>query len=351
MAIYRIYPVKDAFISSEPTIAGSYPNTGKDEILEIGSYPDLNNVGRTNRALLQFKSEDISSAITTINGASYGVNLKLYLAEAGEIPQTFDIFAHNVTGSWINGVGKRVDEPVNTSGVSWKYRGELENEWGTLGGDFDNDIITSQSFDLNSDYDINMDVKSLVDAQAPIGAKPNAGLLLKLSGSLENSTTSSINLRYFSSDTNTIFPPYLEFKWDDSSYDSGSLSLLSTDIATISIKNAKEKYADSDTVRFRLSARPKYPTRSFVTSSIYLTEYRLPEASYWGIKDEFSEEMIVDFDTNYTKISADSNSSYFDVRMNSLQPERYYRLLVKTTLDGSNIILDNKNIFKVTRNG
>jgi hypothetical protein len=351
MAIYRIYPVKDAFISSEPTIAGSYPNTGKDEILEIGSYPDLNNVGRTNRALLQFKSEDISSAITTINGASYSVNLKLYLAEAGEIPQTFNIFAHNVTGSWINGIGKRVDEPVNTSGVSWKYRGELENEWGTLGGDFDNDIIASQSFDLNSDYDINMDVKSLVDAQAPIGAKPNAGLLLKLSGSLENSTTSSINLRYFSSDTNTIFPPYLEFKWDDSSYDSGSLSLLSTDIATISIKNAKEKYADSDTVRFRLSARPKYPTRSFVTSSIYLTEYRLPEASYWGIKDEFSEEMIVDFDTNYTKISADSNSSYFDVRMNSLQPERYYRLLVKTTLDSSNIILDNKNIFKVTRNG
>lgn len=351
MAIYRIYPEKDTFISSEPSIAGSYPNAGKDEIVEIGSYPDLNNIGRTNRILLQFKSSDISSAISEINGASYATNLKLYLAEAGEIPQTFNIFAHNVTGSWINGTGKRLDLPINTSGVSWEYRGELDNPWGTLGGDFDTDIIASQSFDLNSNYDINMDVKSLVDAQAPIGAKTNAGLLLKLSGSLENSTTSSINLRYFSSDTNTIFPPYLEFKWDDSSYDSGSLSLLATDIATISIKNAKEKYADSDTIRFRLSARPKYPTRSFSTSSIYLTEYRLPSESYWGIKDEFSEEMIIDFDSNYTKISADSNSSYFDVIMSALQPERYYRLLVKTTLDGSTLILDDKNIFKVTRNG
>ena len=351
MAIYRIYPEKDTFISSEPTLAGSYPNAGKDEILEIGSYPDINNIGRSNRILIQFKSEDITSAITAINGASYATNLKLYLAEAGEIPESFDLFAHNVTSSWVNGLGKREDNPVNTSGVSWRYRGELENEWATLGGDYDTDIIASQSFDLSSNYDINMDIKSLVDAQAPIGGKVNAGILLKFSGSLENSTTSSINLRYFSSDTNTIFPPYLEFKWDDSSYDSGSLSLLSTDIATITIKNAKEKYADSDSIRFRLSARPKYPTRSFTTSSIYLTEYRLPENSYWGVKDEFSEEMIIDFDSNYTKISADSNSSYFDLRMNALQPERYYRLLVKTTLDGSTIVLDNNNIFKVTRNG
>lgn len=350
MAIYRIYPEKDTFISSEPTIAGSYPNAGKDEILEIGSYPDINIVGRTNRALLQFKSTDITTA-TTLAGPTYGTTLKLYLAEAGEIPESFDIFAHNVTSSWVNGVGKRDDDPVNTSGISWKYRGELENEWPTLGGNFDTTNAASQSFDLNSTLDIEMDVKGLIDAQAPIGGKVNGGIILKLSGSLEAQTTSSINLKYFSSDTNTIFPPYLEFKWDDSSYDSGSLSLLTTDISTISIKNAKEKYADSDKIRFKLSVRPKYPTRTFTTSSIYLTEYRLPENSYWGIKDEFSEEMIVGFDSNYTKISADANNSYFDVYMTSLQPERYYRLLIKTTLDGSDLILDDNNVFKVTRNG
>lgn len=61
--------------------------------------------------------------------------------------------------------------------------------------------------------------------------------------------------------------------------------------------------------------------------------------------------MIVDFDSTYTKISADNNSSYFDVYMDSLQPERFYRLLVKTTLNDSTIVIDNKNIFKVTRNG
>ena len=108
---------------------------------------------------------------------------------------------------------------------------------------------------------------------------------------------------------------------------------------------------DSDKVRFRLSARPKYPTRAFVTSSIYLTEFRLPSSSYYGIQDETTGEMIVDFDTSFTKVSADNTSNYFDFYMNSLEPERYYRLLVKTTLNDSTIVIDNKNIFKVTKHG
>ena len=175
-------------------------------------------------------------------------------------------------------------------------------------------------------------------------------MLLKLEDTYENYTSASIKLRYFGKDTNTIFPPYLEFKWNDSSNE-GTLDELTTDIATISIKNHREEYIDSDKARFRLTAKPKYPTRTFSTSSVYLTNYALPTASYWGIKDEYSEEMIVDFDTEYTKLSKDSAGSYFDIYMNSLQPERFYRLLVKTTLDGSDVVIDNKNIFKVVRNG
>ena len=61
--------------------------------------------------------------------------------------------------------------------------------------------------------------------------------------------------------------------------------------------------------------------------------------------------MIIDFDTTYTKINADLNGSYFNIFMNSLQPERYYRLLIKTTLNGNTLVIDNRNIFKVERNG
>ena len=352
MAVYRIYPEKDSFIFSKPNVAGLYGNAGKDEILEIGGYPDPTDAstGRTDRSLIQFNTAEINSALDSKVSGPYSASVKLYLAEAGEIPSSFKVFACPVSSSWSEGIGKRDDDPVNRTGVTWKFR-KPGIEWSALGGDFytTGSLTGSTEFNLNSNYDLNIDVTKSINA-IKSGSLINNGFILKLEDQYENYTTSSIHLKYFGSDTNTIFPPYLEFKWDDST-NAGSLTELSTDIATISIKNQKEEYIDSDKTRFRLSARPKYPTRTFTTSSIYLTNYTLPTASYWGIKDEYSEEMIIDFDTQYTKLSKDADGSYFDVFMDSLQPERYYRLLIKTTLNGSDTVIDNKNIFKVVRNG
>jgi len=55
----------------------------------------------------------------------------------------------------------------------------------------------------------------------------------------------------------------------------------------------------------------------------------------------------INFDEKYTKISADSTSNYFDVYMNGLEPERYYTILIKTTIDGSTKIFDEDIMFKV----
>ena len=60
-----------------------------------------------------------------------------------------------------------------------------------------------------------------------------------------------------------------------------------------------------------------------------------------------TNEFVIDFDTTYTQISADSESNFFTIYMNGLQPERYYQILVKTIIDGSTLILDDKNYFKV----
>jgi hypothetical protein len=70
-----------------------------------------------------------------------------------------------------------------------------------------------------------------------------------------------------------------------------------------------------------------------------------------GIRDEYTEEMVVDYDSTFTKISCDSTSNYFDLYLDGIQPERFYRLLVKTEVDGSDIVIDNDQIFKVVRNG
>lgn len=349
MAVYRLFPEKDSTVWSEPNISGIYGNAGLDEILEVGVYKDVNLTSRKQRALIQFKSSEITSTLNSKVTGLWSSSLHLYLAEAGELPQDYVVHGYAISSSWTSGKGKRDDLPLDTSGVSWQYRKAQTDAWNTPGVDYISSSFAFVSKSLNSSHDLDLNVTSIVD-QYYSGSIDNNGILIKLAPDFENDTTSSINLQYFGGNTNSIFPPYLEFKWDDSSY-SSTLTELSTDIATVSIKNHKEKYADSDSIRFRLSARPKYPTRSFTTSSIYLTEYKLPATSYWGIKDENSGEMIVDFDTTYTKISADNTSSYFDVYMDTLQPERFYRLLVKTTVNDSTIVIDNKNIFKVTRNG
>jgi hypothetical protein len=85
----------------------------------------------------------------------------------------------------------------------------------------------------------------------------------------------------------------------------------------------------------------------FSTSSIYLTNYYLPQNSYYAVKDLDTNEYVVDFDDDYTKISADSTGSYFDIYMNGLEPERYYSLLIKTTIAGSTTIIDDNNYFKI----
>jgi hypothetical protein len=374
MAVYRIFPQQDAFIFSE----ASSSNAGLDEILEIGGYTDISGEGETSRILIQFSSTEIADVVSNkIGSNNYSASLGLYLADAYQIPVNTTIFAYpvysDVATGWDNGSGKYGDIPTNSTGVSWaaqKYGGSTP--WPTSGlpagvtyytvgskpgggawytGSGIVSLEFTQSNPINSTYDIYMNVTDAVKLWNNSSISNN-GFILKLSSSLEFNTTSSIRLKYFGADTNTIYPPYLEFKWDDSSYNVGSLSTLNNSIATVKISNNRGEYADVGKQRFRVTAQPKYPVRTFSTSSIYLTNYALPTASYWGLRDENTEEMIIDFDTQFTKISCDSNGGYFDVYMDGLQPERYYRILIKTTLDGSNTVIDSdSNIIKVVRNG
>ena len=369
MAVYRIFPEKDAFISSENVLG----NAGKDEIVELGGYPDITGVGQTNRILTKFSTADIKDVIANKIGAlGYSASLGMYLAEAYELPIDYTVYAYPVYGAWDSGVGKFGDIPTNKTGVSWQYRQSTEaspwlqgsypsfvtgsydsplnggGNWYTASAGFNMEF--TQSHSINSTHDVSINVTRAI-SQINSNTLVNDGFIFKLSDDIEYNMSSSIRLKYYSLDTNTIYPPFLEFKWDDSTYTTGSLSVLSNSISTIGIKNNRGKYADVGKQRFRLTAKPKYPVRTFTTSSIYLTNYALPSSSYWGLRDENTEEMVIDFDTQFTKISCDPTGPFFDVYMDGLQPERYYRILVKTTLDGSTTVVDNQNIFKVVRNG
>ena len=352
MAVYKIFPEKDAFILSQ------YPaqNTGRDEVLEVSNLNGINvdssaagDLPAVKRSLIQFNSTDISNVITNkIGDAAFQSNLNLYLANAGNLPLDYTIEAYPVTQSWDMGTGKVSDSPKTTNGVSWTWRTESgSGAWATEGGDWITTTSGSQTFTYTTDKDISMDVTNIVQLWNS-GSIDNNGVIVKLDALIEF-FPSYVENSFFSVDTHTIYPPDLEFKWDDSTYSTTLTQVTSSDFVA-KVTNLKSEFEDTSIYKFKVKARDTFPTRVFQTSSVYLDAKALPTSSYWGLKDVKTGEMVVDFDTNYTKISADNNSNYFTVYMDGLEPERYYQIAIKTVVEDETLVIeDQTNYFKVVR--
>tara|TARA_R110002012_G_scaffold186348_3_gene353014 strand:+ start:1724 stop:3403 length:1680 start_codon:yes stop_codon:yes gene_type:complete len=178
---------------------------------------------------------------------------------------------------------------------------------------------------------------------------PNYGFVIKnIDNVEENISGSNGQLQYFSSDTHTIYPPRLAFKWDDSVHTFNSSAKLSGELA-VSLYGNKKEYNQNDVAKIKLHVRDKYPTRQFITSSNYLDTGYFTTSSYYSIRDAHTEEIIVPFDDYNTKLSADSDGMYFNLYMNGLQPERYYRILFKHINNDGTQIYDDNYHFKVVR--
>jgi hypothetical protein len=343
MAVYKIFPEKDTFISSYR----STQNFGRDEILEISNKTETTSLNPDiTRTLIQFPTSQIIDVINNkISGSNFTSYLKLFLANA-TLPINYTILGYPVSQSWIMGLGKSADTPITTDGCTWISDGSTN--WASSGSSFISSSFTSQSFIYTDSKDINMNLTSITNLWYS-SSIPNYGVLLKLSSSIENSTTPLIT-SFFSMDTHTIYPPQLEFKWDDSRY-SSSLTQVTTSDFTPVISNNKSEFEENTTYNFRIKVRDRFPARQFTTSSVYLNVKALPSSSYWALKDVKTEEIVVDFDTTYTKISCDNVSNYFKIYMNGLEPERYYQILYKTTLsNGETIVIDDEsNYFKIVR--
>jgi hypothetical protein len=369
MAVFKIFPTADT------TLYSRFPNqnTGLDEILEVSvknnsdsiSYlvdPDPNSVilnDDIRRSLILFSNSDIAKIKTYATSSSWKTNLKLYLANAENLNTTYSLQIYQVSSSWTMGTGKFSDYPVTINGACWynpnQYVGAT-NAWTgntsyflTPGGGNWTGSYASQSFSYKDPKDLNADVTSIV--RNWFSGSNNNGFIIKHPAEVEQSSGSFVALNFFSVDTHTIYPPTLEIKWDDSYYSTGSLIVINNNQFIASIDNNLGTYKyNTQKYQFRVNARDKYPARVFTTASIYNINKALPQSSYWAIQDVKTEDVVVDFDTTFTKISCDGQSSYFDVYLDGLEPERYYKLLLRTVLPTSESIdIDNNYIFKIVR--
>jgi len=395
MAYYFIFPEIDTTIYSHPD--RKTMNAGADELLELVKEPGSSDeFHHPSRILIKFKNEEITNAIslmgegTFTSSLSSAVNLQLTLAEANNIVANHIINAYAVSQSWDEGTGKYLNLPSASNGTSWFFRdnstfatswtgsGTATNWFGSAAtahgygtGSIDSTLLTqgggtwytgsnflgTQQFLKGDDLDTNIDVKEIIhrwSASISVGQTfpdgiVNNGFLLKTLDSVETDVLNSFGeLQYFSLDTHTIYPPKLCFKWNDSIHLKQGSAKQNGELQVLLYGNKKE-YNQNEIVKFRLHVRDKYPERSFDNESNFLKKGYFTTGSFYSIRDAHTEREIIPFDNNFTKLSADSEGMYFNLYMNGLQPERYYRILLKhINKDGTTIYDDNYH-FKVVR--
>jgi hypothetical protein len=388
--IYTIYAQKDATIYERTESL----NTGTDQILELKhEYPDNSNIYNS-RILIKFDTTDIESKV---NSGKISSNAKYYLslrtAEVREIPQEYKIYAYPLSSSWVNGTGKYFNKPITTDGVSWKYRtsktvgtewnippaiqnlewDEVSDSWVdanllfgiNLSANVTSSYFTNegggtwwtfngaectQSFSFESS-DVYMDVTPIVKKWITgSGRFENDGFIIKFSNELESSVETITNLKFFGADSNTIYIPRLHVVWDDSTFNTGSLSQIDTENLVLAVK-LKKYYTENEKAKIRVHAYNRYPQKTYTTQSYYTQTYYLPSSSYYEVRDAHTDEIILPFNTSGSKLSCDSEGNYFNLWMDSFQPERFYRIVVKVESEGGNNvqIFDNNYYFKVTR--
>lgn len=361
MGVYKIFPSQDTTIYTDYNTL----NAGLDAILDLSKKaPNLYVSSSTSRVLIKFDNDDISDVISK-SGINYTASLKLYNAHVDGIPTNFNIDINPIYQNWDMGTGRFNNVPETDNGASWKYRSSNQtNPWtitslpagvessyyaGNNGGAaWYTTYAASQSFNYFSTKDINVDVTSIVAAWTA-SVIPNNGFIIRNTGSIEFNPNYQYTFDFFSRDTNTIYPPCLEFKWNDSTFTPGSSTVVSNNNILVSLSNNKNVFYDSEYAKLRVYAKDRYPARTFVTSSLYVYNKILPETSYYSIIDLNSNLKVIDFDNVATKLSADDTSSYFMLYMNGLEPDRYYKIQIKSIIDGGTYIYDDDFYFKVSQ--
>lgn len=333
MAIKRLYPLQDAFIAQ-----GLKQNTGRDEILEIG-YCNRDGVEGPARTLIEFDGELIGQTVKDVD--NFKATLCLYSARHSRIPAEYSLEFFRVLEDWTEGLGRVTDDCPWTLGVSWENRNEKDS-WNVPGGTLDSEPFRVVSFgrsSLDRDIDLKVDVTDMVK-EGKLGS-----ILIKLSNESENYLNGT-HISFFSSNTHTIFRPYLEITYDNSKRDS-ELEELDENFK-INITNLQDSYILGERTKLRVGVKPEYPKRLISTSSLYLEKYILPENSYWGIRDRYTSNMLVDF-SDGTKISADNSGSYFILDTEILTTERYLDIVLKVVGEDTQRLVDTGATFKVKR--
>ncbi len=412
-----ILPTQDTWISSGSSdVTGESfleSNFGKDKVLQINKIFQNDSFEYQTRALVDFSGTDFTSLSQSVSNGDITSDAQFYLRlfdteGTAESSEEYTLNAFPLYSSWKEGNGKVTDNPQNKNGASWINRDdrdgataiswsfrqaalELEGaadedgngiefieyhfSFGTAGQAFGSitgsdflgggdgygggvwyqrkGYFGSQSFSSEV-ADVEMNVTDMVNKWLD-STISNYGLILKFSGSQETDLSTFGNLRFFSKDSNTIFQPKLEVRWNDHTACSGSNTGSLTELTMsgladnyLYMRDLRQSYLQTEKVKFRVGARKRYIRKSTSTTFKSATDSFVSENSgSYAIKDVATDEFIVPF-SDYTLLSCDNTGPYFNQWLNGFYPNRDYKILLKLKYnDGQEQVFDDNFKFYV----
>ena len=306
MAVLKIFPDKDA------TLYSLFPNmnTGLDEIVEatLTTFAYSDPSPQTSRFLVHFADEDLAAAIdlipqalfdsgSTTSTGSWNAKLQCFIATATGLAVTTSVDCFPLAQYWDMGTGRYLDEPISTDGCSWiwaGYSGSIPWQIPANGYSYPTGATASYTssvpggggvwytgsqytssvvFSYRTNKDLNLDVTNTVKAWTtssgtiPTTIIDNYGFILKQRLEFVDNKNYQPELKYFSVDTNTIYPPALQISWNDFTFNTGSSTqtILNTLPATITLAQNPGVFYSESINRFRINARPEYSCSSGVS--------------------------------------------------------------------------------------
>ena len=388
-----IYPLKDTYIYELNT--NSEKNFSGDTNLVLKKEFDNTSLKAVSRVLLHFDLTGLSQSIvsneitSSVDGGGLPPKyfLRLYEQKTSELSPEYSLATFPLSSSFEDGTGYTTQNPNSRNGVSWERSDESfdNTTWVKNSGPYDSGSrsvsgggvwITgsaecSQSFSYESP-DVNMDVTDIVNNWLD-GTTSNNGLILKWSGSQEDSTDYSGNINFFSSNANSIYSPKIEVRWAEQTNDydgtfedydeefeegTGTFAYPDIPIDPVTIDGTddnymfmiglRKTYKETENPRFRIAARERYQPKSVSTTKSELTNKLVPNGSgSYSIVDVETGETLIPFG-DYTILSTDAYSNYFKLKLNGFITNRLYRILLRLELnDGRYRIFDDGYQFKV----
>jgi len=349
---YFLTASKDASIFlQQPT-----QNTGLDEILEVSKvyYGSLKD---TARSLIKFDTDSLSSKLSDGSVTMSVAEMVLRETEPTEIPLSYSLEINPISQSWEMGNGTRFDD-ISTSGCTWNYRDSGSN-WlptnvpnsGSATGSFDGKggmwytaSQATRSYDYESS-DLIVDVSSSFSFWLDEGYS-NEGFIIKHESQKEDNDIDYGQLKFFGKETHTIYQPKVRIGWDDSRYETGSLQALPEEYK-ISLKRLKKSYRAGGRYDIEVFARELYPQKTFQNTFGYSTGSLLPTSSFYQIKDNESDDIIIPFG-EYSKLSTYGNKSRISLDLTNFEVNRSYKVELKVEISGSSEYFDDDYIFEVT---